>query len=42
VAGESCVAVEATDRADLGQQLRRRDRAAAGQLEQFLVAPQED
>jgi hypothetical protein len=33
VAGKLSVALEAADRADLGQQLRRRDRAAAGQLE---------
>jgi hypothetical protein len=34
VAGELCVCFEAADRADLGEQLRRGDGAAAGQLEQ--------
>src|SRR2546429_1905521 len=34
MACELCVAFEAADRADLGEQLRRRDGAAAGELEQ--------
>jgi hypothetical protein len=34
VAGELCVVFKAADRADLGEQLRGRNAAAAGQLEQ--------
>jgi hypothetical protein len=34
MASELCVALETADRADLGEQLRRRDAAAAGELEQ--------
>jgi len=34
VAGELCVAFEAADRADLGEQLRRRHGAASREFEQ--------